>query len=64
MTIQRQFKAIYGKNEIWRSLKTTNYSFAVKKARRLAVFAKSLFLSDNIPNKKELLLAIDQCFRQ
>jgi len=63
IAIPRQLKAILGKHEIRRSLKTTNYSFAVKKARRLAVFAESLFLSDNIPSKKELLQALNQGFR-
>lgn len=59
MALPRQLKAILGNHEIRRSLKTTNYNFAVKKARRLAVFAESLFLSDNIPSKKELLQALN-----
>ena len=63
MALPRQLKAILGKHEIRRSLKTTNYNFAVKKARRLAVFTESLFLSNNIPSKKELLQALNQGFR-
>ena len=36
IAIPQQLKALIGKHEIRRSLKTTNYTFAVKKARRLA----------------------------
>ena len=63
MAIPRQLKVIFGKHEIRRSLKTTNYNFAVKKARRLAVLAESLFLSDSFLGKKEFLQALNQGFR-
>ncbi len=63
MAIPRHLKAILGKHEIRRSLKTTNYTFAVKKARRLAVLAESLFLSDNFPGKKKFLQVLNQGFR-
>ena len=63
MALPLRFKAILGKHEIRRSLKTTNYTYAVRMARRLAVFAESLFLSDNISCKKEFLQALNHGFR-
>jgi len=62
MAIPRQLKGILRQHEIKRSLKTTNYTFAVKKARRLAVYAESLFLSD-IPCKNEFFLTLNHGIR-
>ncbi len=43
MAIPKHLKATLGKREIRRSLKTTNYGLAVRKARSLAVLSDELF---------------------
>src|SRR5665647_3659029 len=62
MAIPRQLKGILGQHEIKRSLKTTNYTFAVRKARRLAVYAEALFQTD-IPGRKEFFHSLNHGIR-
>ncbi|MCB2217788.1 DUF6538 domain-containing protein [Desulfofustis glycolicus] len=46
IAIPKHLKPAFRKHEIRKSLKTTNYHFAVKEARRLAVITEQLFRSD------------------
>ncbi|MDD2466887.1 MAG: tyrosine-type recombinase/integrase [Desulfobulbus sp.] len=62
MAIPRQLKPILGQHEIKRSLKTTNYTFAVRKARRLAVYAEALFQAD-IAGRKEFFHSLNYGIR-
>lgn len=62
IAIPRKLRNIINKYEIRRSLKTSSYTLAVKKARRLAVIAENLFQGDHVTEKelKELLLTSTQ----
>jgi len=46
IAIPKHLKPAFRKHEIRKSLKTTNYHYAVKEARRLAVITEHLFRSD------------------
>ncbi len=46
IAIPKHLKPAFRKHEIRKSLKTTNYHYAVKEARRLAVITEQLFRSD------------------
>lgn len=53
VALPRRLRHIVNKYEIRRSLKTKNYSLALKRARRLAVIAEEFFQRENV-NEKEL----------
>jgi len=59
MAIPKHLKTTLGKREIRRSLKTTSYGIAVKKARLLAVLSEELFQS-GISDKQEIDTALKQ----
>lgn len=52
IAIPKHLKPVMHKHEIRKSLKTTNYSYALKQARRLAVISERLFLSGIIDVKE------------
>lgn len=62
IAIPRKLRDSLKKYEIRRTLKTKSYSVAVKKARRLAVMAETLFKKENMTEKElnELLLISTQ----
>lgn len=62
IAIPRKLRDTIKKYEIRRTLKTKSYSVAVKKARKLAVMAETLFQKDNMTEKElnELLLISTQ----
>ncbi len=62
IAIPRKLRDSIKKYEIRRTLKTKSYSVAVKKARRLAVMAETLFKKENMTEKElnELLLISTQ----
>lgn len=62
MAIPRQLKPILGQHELKYSLRTTNYTHAVRKARRLAVYAEALFQAD-IPGRKEFFHSLNHGIR-
>lgn len=62
MAIPRQLKAILGQCELKYSLRTTNYTHAIRKARRLAVYAEALFQTD-IPGRKEFFHSLNHGIR-
>jgi integrase len=52
IAVPKEIRDIIGKYEIRRSLKTTTYSIAVKRARRMAVIAEIFFQQDSMKLKK------------
>jgi integrase len=52
IAVPKEIRDIIGKYEIRRSLKTTTYSIAVKRARRMAVVAEVLFQQEHMKIKK------------
>ena len=52
IAIPKHLKPVIHKHEIRKSLKTTNYSYALKQARRFAVISERLFLSGIIDVKE------------